>query len=205
MSAEYLQLNPSFADATISFTHFTTLMNIENLTPEQLDESYHAGLAFVCPPNQKGADFIIPVRLAHGQFTAIFGQTKNYANAPASSLAKPATTQILPSEWLADNHPLHLLDPILTIYHQVGVDGVVIFRQKHLSITGLTSTRFASDVVVKLREICNTRVDAEAPMWVTSQGCGSSLHDYFPLVYPPAAPLLPVAIQAETADVANSV
>ena len=186
-SASFMRQNAEFANATISFTHFTTLMDIHKLSIALLDESYHAGLALICPPNQKGADLIIPVRLHDGQFTAIFGQVKNYANPPASSLAKPATVEIFPSQFLAANHSLFALEPIMTLYHQVGVlEGDVAIETRHLSITGLDSARLSSSISNKLFAICNTRVDARAPIWVTSRDCGSSLHNYFPLTYPAA-------------------
>jgi hypothetical protein len=184
-SVPFMQQNADCANATISFTHFTTLMDIHKLSIALLDESYHAGLALICPPNQKGADLIIPVRLHNGQFTAIFGQVKNYAKPPATSLAQPATVEILPSQFLADNHPLFALEPIMTLYHQVGVlEGGVTSQTRHLSITGLGSAHLDSSISNKLFEICNTRVDARASIWVTSLDCGSSLHNYFPLAYP---------------------
>jgi hypothetical protein len=184
----FMRLNDSFVDATISFTHFTTMMDIKHFTLELLDESYHAGLALICPPNQKGADFIIPVHLRNGTFTAICGQVKNYANAPSYSLAEPATIEILPINWLAVTHPLRHLNPIATLYHQVGVlDGKVALRENHLSITGLCSPRLPQQLSHLLHAICNTRVDARAALWVTSEGCHESLHNYFPLAYPAVA------------------
>jgi len=180
-----MQSNDSFDGATISVTHFTTMMHIDDFTRELLDESYHAGLALICPPNQKGADFIIPVRLRNGAFTAIFGQVKNYASSPQSTLAKPATVEILPSAWLDESHPLRDLEPVATLYHQVGaLQGKTALRANHLSITGLCSSYLPKEISYLLHAICNTRVDARAPVWVTSEGCHDSLHNYLPLAYP---------------------
>jgi hypothetical protein len=73
----------------------------------------------------------------------------------------------------------------MTLYHQVGViDGSVASQNQHISITGLYSAHLPEDISDRLFTICNTRVDARAPIWVTSLDCGSSLHNYFPLAYP---------------------
>ena len=183
-----MQSNALLDGATISFTHFTTMMHIGDFTRELLDESYHAGLALICPPNQKGADLIIPVRLHSGSFTAIFGQVKNYANSPQSTLGKPATVEILPSEWLEESHSLRDLKPVATLYHQVGaLEGKTALRERHVSITGLCSDHLPTEISHLLHAISNTRVDARAPVWVTSKGCHDLLHNYLPLAYPAAA------------------
>jgi len=174
--------NSAFAGSKISFTHFSTMMNIDFLTRSWLQAAFFSGRAAICPPNQEGADWIIPVQLSNGSFTAIFGQTKNYAKAPRWSGSKVASFDILPTAVLDEKHALHDLSPVFTIYHQVGrLDGEVAMCFQHLSLTGLCmSSTLPPSTLERLFRISDTRFDSSIPSWPTSVGCLSSLQDYFP-------------------------
>lgn len=198
VTTQYLAENALFAGAKISFTHFSTLLSINMLTPALLEECFLAGLALICPPGQKGADLILPVQLQDGSVTAWFVQTKNETAAPQSSLCRAATADLLPENFLPAGHIFsdRKSHPCLTLYMQVGrSDGTPRHEALHLSITGFpTGKHVDGNIARELLDLRRAGIVLTHECWETSRGCAHLIPMYLPLTYAlPASASRPAA------------
>jgi hypothetical protein len=171
-----------FENANISFTRFVTIRTIPTL--DDVKEGYKSCVAFNLKRNQKGADFLIPVKCGE-IYTVWIIQIKNH-NLPGcnSDVTEDSTSKLMPDYVFSKTNLAELEAPYLAMYWQLGahqtdtkeVDWGVAFRTRshdeeespltHYTMLGLKSFKIArGDTLKGLRTILEAYVNPYDTFW----------------------------------------
>jgi hypothetical protein len=105
-------------NANISFTRFVTISTIP--TENDLTKGYETGVAFNLKRNQKGADFLIPVRIENS-YTFWINQIKNHnLKSTNSDFKTDATSKLTPNYVFEKSDLAKINSHYLAMYWQLG-------------------------------------------------------------------------------------
>jgi hypothetical protein len=166
-------------NANVSFTRFVTISTIPNRN--DLTKGYETGVAFNLKRNQRGADFLIPVRIEK-KYTFWIIQIKNHNIKSTNSEFKTDATSKLTPKYVFEKSNLAEVDShYLAMYWQLGahekgienlVDWGIPTRSSgenpttHYAILSLKSFRVARGRTLEsLREILNAYINPYDEMW----------------------------------------
>ena len=175
-------------NANISFTRFVTIFTIP--TKNDLTKGYETGVAFNLKRNQRGADFLIPVRTENGDYTFWMIQIKNHNLKSTNSDFKIDATSKLTPKYVLEKSDLAEVDSrYLAMYWQLGAHekgfkdleeewGATLRSESnmgkrkpttHYAILSLRSFKVARGKTIEsLRAILNAYINPYDEMWSDS-------------------------------------